>query len=114
MIHDIPIKHHQHIRKRIYKKLEEYPNPNKLKNFIDKLVYISGFFGLIMTIPQITKIWIEKNASGISVISWMSYFITGAIMISYGIIHKEKPIAIIYCFWEIFYLLIIIGTLLYG
>ena len=114
MVHDTHVKHHQHIRKRIHKKFEKYPHPDKLKNIVDKLVYIAGFFGLAMTIPQITKIWIEKNAAGISVISWASYFVIGAVMILYGIVHKEKPLIVTYILWEIFYVFIIVGALIYG
>ncbi|MBT4576733.1 hypothetical protein HOM13_01440 [Candidatus Woesearchaeota archaeon] len=75
MVHDTHVKSHQHIRKRVHTKFEKYPHPNKLKNNLDKLVYAAGFFGLVMTIPQILKIWVEKNVAGISVVSWISYFL---------------------------------------
>ncbi|MBR9704385.1 hypothetical protein GOV12_03165 [Candidatus Pacearchaeota archaeon] len=114
MVHDTNVRHHQNIRKRVHKKFEKYPHNNRFKRVIDKLVYIAGFFGLAMTIPQIFKIWIEQNASGISVISWISYMIVGFVMITYSIAHKEKPLIIIYSIWEIFYLFIIVGTLIYG
>lgn len=114
MVHILSVRHHLHIRKRIHQKHEKYPNPDRTKNIIDKLVYLAGFFGLAMTIPQITKIWIEQNASGISVISWGSYFVTGLVMIAYGVVHKEKPIIVTYLLWEVFHILIITGTLLYG
>jgi len=114
MAQDTYVKQHQHIRKRIYKKFEEYPHPDKLRSLVDKSVYLAGFFGLAMTIPQITKIWIEKNAAGVSVITWASYLVIGAAMISYGVVHKEKPLIITYILWEIFYVFIVVGALIYG
>jgi len=114
MVHDTHVKHHQHIRKMIHKKFEKYPHPDKLKNIVDKLVYLAGFFGLVMTIPQITKIWVEKIAAGVSVISWASYMVIAAVMIMYGIVHKEKPLIIIYILWMICYVFIVVGALIYG
>jgi len=53
--HTEPI-HHYHTRKRIYKKLEEYPPPNNWKRFLDKSIYVVGAVCPIMTIPQLMKI----------------------------------------------------------
>ena len=114
MVHDTLIEHHQHIRKRIHKRFEKYPHPEQFKNLLDKLVYIAGFFGLVMTIPQIAKIWIEKDGTGISVISWISYFLIGGVMIVYAVVHKEKPLIITYALWEVFYIIIIVGAIIYG
>ena len=110
MVQDIQVKHHQHKRKR--KKLDS--QSDNVKKIIDKLVYVAGFFGLAMTIPQIAIIWIGQNASGVSIITWASYFIIGAVFIAYGIVHKEKPLIIIYVLWEIFYVIIIVGALIFG
>ena len=60
--------HHAHTRKRITK-MEEYPHPIMWKRFIDKAIYVIGIFGPIMTIPQLYKIYIDQNATGVSTIS---------------------------------------------
>lgn len=111
--HTEPI-HHYHTRKRIYHKLEEYPHPDKWKRFLDKSIYIVGAVGPIMTIPQLMKIWVEKNASGVSVISWGAYLVTAIFWLSYGIAHKEKPIIFTYSIWIVLEIFIVIGTLMYG
>lgn len=84
--------HHQHIRKRIYKKLEVYPSPDPLKRFMDNFIYLIGVLGPLLTIPQVFKIWIAQDASGVSLITWGSYFIFSIFWIIYGVIHEEKPI----------------------
>ncbi len=111
MVHDVQVKHHQHIRKR---KPEKISQTNKLKEITDKLVYLAGFFGLAMTIPQIFLIWVGQNAAGVSVISWASYMVIALVMIMYGVVHKEKPLIVIYILWEILYIVIIVGALIYG
>jgi uncharacterized protein with PQ loop repeat len=107
MVHDSHGKHHFFKRKIKLSKKE-------LNKVADNAVYVAGFFGLIMTLPQIFKIWFEKNASGVSIISWMSYTIVGLIWIGYGFVHKEKPIILTYSLWIAFYSFIIIGTFIYG
>ena len=106
--------HHYHKRKRIYLKKEPYPSKDKWKRFMDKAVYGAGIFGLIMTLPQLTNIWIDKNAAGVSAISWSAYLLGAIVWLGYGVVHKEKPIIITYSMWIILEVFIVIGTLIYG
>lgn len=106
--------HHAHIRKRIYQKHEPYPHPDKWKRLMDKGIYAAGVIGPIMTIPQLTKIWIDKNATGVSAISWIAFLITAIFWLIYGIMHKERPIIFTYIIWIILDIFIVIGVLMYG
>jgi uncharacterized protein with PQ loop repeat len=102
--------HHLHRRK----KHGPYPHPNKFKRFIDKSIYIVAVFGIVMTIPQIMKIWVQKNAAGVSAVSWTAYIITAIFWLIYGVLHKEKPIIFTYSIWIVLEVFIVIGTLMYG
>lgn len=106
--------HHYHLRKRVHKNLEPYPHENKYKNFMDKMIYIAGFLGILMTLPQLLKIWVDKNATGVSLTSWVSYFIIAIFWLVYGIMHKEKPIVFNYSLWIFMYIFIIAGIIMYG
>jgi uncharacterized protein with PQ loop repeat len=106
--------HHFHKRKRIHQKLEKYPSKNKWINLIDKLIYFVIALGLIITIPQVYKIWIDKNAAGVSIVSWSGYLIISFFWLTYGFVHKEKPIIISNILWIFMYILIILGVWLYG
>ena len=114
MPHANPGTGHYHRRKRIHQKHEPYPHPNKWKRFMDKAIYFIIPIGIIMTLPQIYKIWIEQNAGGISLISWTTYLIGAIVWLIYGFLHKEKPIIIGNIFWILTHTTIIIGTILYG
>lgn len=106
--------HHAHRRKRIHQKHEPYPHPHKWKRFLDRIIYVVGVAGPIVTIPQITKIWIEKNATGVSLTAWTGYTIFAVIWLLYGIAHKEKPIIITYSAVIIANTFVTIGTFIYG
>ncbi|MBU2100353.1 hypothetical protein KKG83_01915 [Candidatus Micrarchaeota archaeon] len=106
--------HHLEKRKRIYKKLEPYPHPDKWKRFLDKLIYFVGIFTPIITIPQLLDIWIGKNAVGVSLVSWTGYLIAVCFWFLYGLAHKEKPIIISYGLLVVMDFFVVVGILLYG
>ncbi len=106
--------HHYHIRKRIHQKHEPFPSKNKLKRNFDKLIYIAVIFGPIMTIPQLLKIWTSKNAAGVSFIAWASFSVISILWLTYGILHKEKPIIFMNLALIILQALIAISALIYG
>ena len=81
---------------------------------MDKVIYAVGIFGPVMTIPQIFTIWVEKNASGVSVVSWTAYLVAAFFWLAYGIMHKEKPIIMTYILWIILEAMVVIGALIYG
>lgn len=114
MVHDSAGLHHFHGRKRAYVKGEPYPHPNKWKRFMDHAVYVVGVLGPIMTIPQLTRIWVEKNAAGVSITTWGAYLIGANFWLAYGVMHKEKPIIFTYVLWIFMYIAIVTGIVLYG
>ncbi|MBW2990411.1 hypothetical protein KY348_01765 [Candidatus Woesearchaeota archaeon] len=106
--------HHFHRRKRIHQKHEPYPHPDKFKRFIDKAILVVCVIMPLMALPQVIKIWFEKNAVGVSAFSWGAFIFFGIFWLIYGILHKEKPIIITNIIWIVLEALIVIGTLLYG
>jgi len=114
MIQDGHGLHNFHRRKRIHQKHEPYPHPDNLKRFIDKAILFVCIAGPLMTIPQVFKIWILRNATGVSAISWGAYLVFAFFWLMYGILHKEKPIIINSSLWIILEALVVIGTLMYG
>ena len=105
-----------HIRKRRkgYNDYEEYPHHDKWMNIIDKLVLFTGFGGFLITLPQISLIWINNITAGVSIISWLGYFVIAITWILYGLVHKENSIVLTNILWAFAHILIIVGLLIYG
>ncbi len=112
--HDAKGLHHYHLRKRIHEKHEKYPHPNKWKRLMDDSVYLVAIFGPLMTLPQILNIWIDKNASGVSIVTWGGYLLGALFWLAYGIMHKEKPIIFTYTVWIVLYSIVVLGIVLFG
>ena len=106
--------HHRSKRKRIYQKYEDYPHPNKVKRFVDVVVYIMGIIVPILTIPQAAQIWLNKTAEGVSSITWIAYLINTVIWTIYGILHKEKPVIITFSLMTIINIVIVVGIFIFG
>lgn len=87
---------------------------NSNSPLINKLIYVGGILGPLTTIPQLYKIWIGKNASGVSVISWGAYAVGSAFWVWYGITNKQRPLVFTYSLFLVVEIMIIIGTFLYG
>ena len=106
--------HHQHIRKRIHQKYEGYPHPDSFKRFYDKFIYLIVIIAPITNIPQLLRVWIEKDASGVSSLSWFMFSGISITWLVYGILHKDKHILLMNTALMIIQALIAIGAIIYG
>jgi|SRR3989344_9149333 len=106
------VEHHLHIRKMIYEQHQPYPHPNPTIRFLDKFVFGIAFIMPLTALPQLYKVWFEGNAQGVSVLTWLLLAILSIPMIIYGIVHKEKPIILMYALWVIVNSLVVIGAIL--
>jgi len=106
--------HHLHVRKRIHEKHEKYPSPDSLKRFIDRTIIFIAVAGPLMTLPQVLKIWMYQDASGVSLITWIAYLIMAFFWLGYGIVYKSKPIIIGNITFLIMKFAVVVGAWRYG
>jgi len=95
-------------------KTQKRRSEKREKELIDKLIYITGILSPLILFPQLATIWIEKNASGVSIFSWSAYLFVAVFWLIYSKIHKLKPIMFTYTIWIILDTLIIIGVTKYS
>lgn len=86
----------------------------KIQRIMDKLIYIVALIWPILTIPQVWVVWVDKNASWLSLFTWTAYVISPILWLIYGIIHKEKAIIFSNILWMIVDLAVLIGAIIYG
>lgn len=106
--------HHIHRRKRLYQNLEPYPHHKKWINLYDKFLLIFALFAPLVTVAQIYKIVVEKNAAGVSLIAWLLYTAFAVPWLVYGLIHKAKPIIVSYTLIFILNAAVVFATLVYA
>ena len=108
--------HIEHIKKRKNKKepLQSYPSKNKSIRFLDKIVLYLAFIAPIFELPQLIEIYSRKAAQDVSIITWGFFALMSIPWFIYGIIHKDKPIIILYLFWFLIDTAIVVGILMYS
>ena len=104
---------HVNLRKRIHEKLEKYPNPDKFKRLLDKIIYYVAFLGPLITLPQVYKVFSSGDVSGISAVTFIGYTVVSCIWFVYGWAHKEKPIMISQGLFAILHGSIAVAALVY-
>ncbi len=105
--------HHFHLRK-FHKDLETKTKiQSSLVQIIDNLVYVGGITGIVFTIPQLTKIWIDQQVQGLSLVTWLGFWIATLFWLIYGVVHKARPIIFINLIYGIINTLIVIGILIF-
>ena len=83
------------------------------RRIIDRLVLFIAFLAPLVEIPQLIKIYMDKSAADVSLITWGLFVVFGFPWLVYGMIHKEKPVVILYSLWIIIDSIIVIGILMY-
>lgn len=80
---------------------------------MDGLIYFVGIIVPLMTVPQVTNVWIGKNVQGISIIAWITYAAASLFWAIYGVMHKEKPIILTSSLLFVLDLAVVIGVFIY-
>lgn len=83
-------------------------------HFLDRITFFAGVIGPFTVLPQVYEIFSTKNASGVSLISWIMMFVVTLPWIFYGMAHKENSIIVSFILWEVVNLLVIVGILMYS
>ena len=105
--------HHIHKRKRASHSLWEYPHSKKWIRSLDKFLLFVAVLSPLVTLPQILRIYVEHNASGVSALTWGLFAFFNIPWILYGVVHKDKPISIGYSLWFVTNVVIAVGALIY-
>lgn len=91
------------------------PKPTgKFTPLIDKFTYAAAIIESFIVLPQVFQIFHDKNATGVSLMSWTGFWLLNLIWLAYGIAHKEKLIIFYTTIYGLAQIWVIIGGLMYG
>jgi len=102
--------HHLYKRKR----QGSYPSKKKSVALLDKVVLFLAFVAPVFELPQLFEIYSKKAAENVSIITWGFFSLMAVPWFIYGLVHKEKPIIVLYLLWFLIDTTIVIGILLYS
>ena len=97
------------------------PNPVSLPpassssdKLMNRMLGSLSMFTMLMTIPQVLKIWIGHQAAGVSLLSWGAYLISAVFWFWHGIRKRDANIYLACIGWMILDGAVIAGVLLNG
>jgi uncharacterized protein with PQ loop repeat len=94
--------------------MQDTASRSQTKAPIDTLIYVAVFLGPAMNVPQLLKVWIERNATGVSALSWFGFAFISFFWLAYGVVHKQWPIIIMNVLLILLQSAVGIGALIYG
>ena len=69
---------------------------------------------MLMTVPQVVTVWVGRNASGVSLSSWVAYLISACLWFAYGVRKNDKTIYLACVGWILLDAAIVIGVIVHG
>lgn len=87
---------------------------NQRNDFMDILLYFFVFTTPLFEIPQAVLIYDNKNADGVSVLTWFYFAISSVVWLMYGLRNRLKPVILAYSSYLIIEVIIVIGILKYS
>ncbi|HEY0856184.1 MAG TPA: hypothetical protein VGE16_03960 [Albitalea sp.] len=81
---------------------------------LHRLLAGMSFFTLAMTLPQVFNVWVLRQASGVSVLSWSAYLLSAVLWFWYGLRQRDRNIYLPCVGWMILDAAVISGVLVHG
>lgn len=106
--------HHISKRKRVNRKLEEYPSKKFWVGFLDRFLLCIAVIGPLTAIPQVWKVYFYHEVIGLSLFSWSSWAFFNLFWMLYGFVHRDRPIIITYILWFLMNASVAMGILLFS
>ena len=83
-------------------------------DFLDVLLYFFVFTTPLFELPQAYLIYNNKNADGVSALTWSYFAVSSVVWLIYGLRRKLKPVILACSFYLIIETIIVIGILKYN
>jgi uncharacterized protein with PQ loop repeat len=84
--------------------------PNRLENVLRVMSVVT----MLMTVPQVLNIWIDGNASGVSIMSWGAYLVSACLWLAYGLQKRDKTIYLACIGWIALDAAIVAGVIVHS
>ena len=84
------------------------------RRFINRIIIVVAALQPLGTIPQIIAVYSHRDASSISISSWLIYIVFDMLWLWYGISERQKAVIVSAVLFTIVEGLVAIGGFMYG
>ena len=94
--------------------MQPAPVPNNSETRFERLLYAMSIITILMTVPQVLSIWLNRTADGVSVLSWGTYLVSACVWLIHGLRKRDPTIYYACLGWIVLDAAIVVGALLYA
>lgn len=69
---------------------------------------------MLMTLPQIWTVWVERQVAGVSLLSWGTYLLGACLWFIHGLARRDKSIYVACIGWILLNGAVVLGVLVRG
>ena len=80
---------------------------------LQRVLRASSVVTMLMTVPQVLTIWLNRNAGGVSLVSWVAYLFSACLWLVYGLRKRDPTIYLACIGWILLDAAVVIGTIIY-
>ena len=80
---------------------------------LEKTLRVFSVLTMALTIPQVLVVWVDREAGGVSLVSWSAYLVSACLWFIYGIQKGDKTIYLACIGWILMDAAIVAGVILY-
>ena len=90
------------------------PHSDPKVRYFDNLIGAISIIYPLTGFAQVFKIWTEKTAAGVSLLTWGAFLIFTIPFLIYSFLIKDGKLALMWSLWVVVYVSVIAGVLVYG
>lgn len=83
------------------------------KTLINKICAVFAVLMPLITVPQIVLLYSSKNATSLSLLSWVLYCVGCIPFLIFGVIYKHWQLIVLNVLWLIVQAIMIVGIVMY-
>jgi len=83
------------------------------EQFVARTAYVFALCGPLSSVPQMWEIWADRDAHGVSLLTWTLFLVTSAVWLAYGVVKRDRPLIISNSIWVVCEAIIMLGAFLY-
>ncbi len=89
------------------------PEAPASRSGLEPILGVVSSLTLLMSVPQAAKIWLERTAGGVSLISWAAYLVAACLWLIHGLRKRDKAIWVACLGWIALDIAVVAGILRY-
>ena len=76
---------------------------------VERLLPFLSAATMVMTIPQIVTIWVDRNVAGVSLLSWGTYLLAACLWFLHGVQRRDRTIWLACVGWILLDAAVVVG-----